>query len=492
MAQPSQNPDWAKQMLLNGGVNPLYGPQQPDPSAPAPPPDPQRGSIAASVAQAPQTPSQPTQPSPTPATPSSPSPQPQPDSQNAPIAGAPEPYHHGTLAKIMLGIGEAIGNPLATRIGQRDREREQEISEYNRPGNVAALQNRANLTQQQTQAEIAKEQAQTTEAGASTAKTQQETENLKMAPPGKEEFLQKFRGALESGEEDPQTVTNGFLALSHSVPGVQRQDLVDIANQTKAKAPVFKIGPQGIREPIRYGGRNWYGNEPDAPPEVQQAAKNAQNVETQVHQNKLQEQAASRSNITLASEQGAKTKDLETGKTEATKALGEIHDAQNQQQMIQDLLSGKMNPASQTAAMFKMIGLEQPTGTHRIMPAEIEGIEHLGGVSDRLKQKLLSWKEGDRFSPDLIPDVVATAKILTQNKIKTANDSLESTHQIRGYKAPGSDEKGRFDSQPAAGGGQGGSQQQAQPKLQVGQTVSVKGKQMKVTAVHPDGSFDAQ
>lgn len=346
---------------------------------------------------------------------------------------------------------------------------------------------------QQAYANYLKTGGQTADIGETQAKTGLENTqaaNLKAAPPGKEEFLQKFKGELMSGEEDPQTVLNAYLALSHSVPGVQRQDLVDIANQVKPKAPMFKIGPQGIREPIRYLGQNWTGDEPNAPPEVKQAAANAKSVETQVHSNKVQEQQAARSNIELSSDLKTATENKKTGQAEATKSLADIHDATNQQQMIQDLLSGKMNPASQTAAMFKMIGLEQPTGTHRIMPAEIEGIEHLGGISDRLKQKLLNWKEGDRFSPDMVPDVVSTAKILSGNKIKTANDNLESTHSIYGYKAPGSDEKGRFDSQAPAVGAPAA--QGAPPKLQVGQTVSVKGKQLKVTAVHPDGSFDAQ
>ncbi len=135
----------------------------------------------------------------------------------------------------------------------------------------------------------------------------------------------------------------------------------------------------------------------------------------------------------------------EQGKKAAATSIQDINDAKNQQTMIQQLLGGKMNPTSQTAAMFKMIGLEQPTGTHRIMPAEIEGIEQQGGLTDRLKQKLLNWKEGDRFDPDLIPDVISTAKVLSNNKLKTANDNLESTARIYGYKAPGSDAKGRFD-----------------------------------------------
>jgi hypothetical protein len=144
--------------------------------------------------------------------------------------------------------------------------------------------------------------------------------------------------------------------------------------------------------------------------------------------------------------------------------------------------------------MFKMIGLEQPTGTHRIMPAEIEGIEQQGGLSDRLKQKLLNWKEGDRFSPDLIPDVISTAKILSGNKVKTANDNLQSTYRNTGYKVPGSDANGRFD-KPAdyqQQGAQGGNQGGVPAKFTVGQPVTIKGKQMTITAVHPDGSFDAK
>jgi hypothetical protein len=76
--------------------------------------EPQRGQLAQSMQQQPAPPA------------------------NAPIAQAPQPFHHGKLASIMLGIGEALGNPLATHIGERDRQREQEISEYSR--NLPATQ----------------------------------------------------------------------------------------------------------------------------------------------------------------------------------------------------------------------------------------------------------------------------------------------------------------------------------------------------------------
>jgi hypothetical protein len=302
--------------------------------------------------------------------------------------------------------------------------------------------------------------AQIAQTGAQTGLVQAQAGNLALNPPGKAEFLKELQDRRRTGADDPQKLFDEFsarAAYAHASPA----DVANIINTTPENAPAFKIGPQGIREPITWHGQQWYGNEPNAPQQIKDAATAAGNVESQVHTNKLQEQSAARSNIVMSNDLQTKTKNLETGQKNAMGSLNDIADATNQQQMMEQLTSGKMNPASQTAAMFKMIGLEQPTGSHRILPAEVEGIEQLGGLSDRLKQKLLNWKEGDKFDPDLIPDVIQTAKILTQNKIKTANDNLQSNYETYGYKHPGTGPHGRLDevqtpaatTTPAAGGG---------------------------------------
>jgi hypothetical protein len=109
--------------------------------------------------------------------------------------------------------------------------------------------------------------------------------------------------------------------------------------------------------------------------------------------------------------------------------------------------------------MWKMIGFEQPPGTHRISPQEVSGLEQIGGVSDRLRQWLGHATVGDVFPSTLVPDIKATADRLIDAKTRTANDQLQSNFETYGYKHPGSGPHGRLDEvqqTPAAGGGAGG------------------------------------
>lgn len=283
--------------------------------------------------------------------------------------------------------------------------------------------------------------------------TQAETGNLRANVPllqQQRQFLDKVRMLKESGKYGrDEDLFNSVLPEAGTIPGMTREMIVDQINAAKTLGSKYTVtrDPQ-TQAPIelvdRQGNHYSQSNLPKDP-EAQQmwndAALGAANKE-QVEEGKEKRVAGYAADRQAAAFANTQT---EQGRKAASQSLQDINDAKNQQQMMQKLLSGNMNPTGQTAAMFKMIGLEQPTGAHRIMPAEIEGIEQQGGLTDRLKQKLLNWKQGDRFDPDLIPDVISTAKTLTQNKIKTANDNLESTARIYGYKAPGSDAKGRFD-----------------------------------------------
>jgi hypothetical protein len=286
--------------------------------------------------------------------------------------------------------------------------------------------------------------AQIAQTGAQTGLVQAQTGNLALNPPGKAEFLKELQDRRRLGADDPQALFNEYssrAAYAHATPA----DVANIINTTPENAPAFKIGPQGIREPITWHGQQWYGNEPNAPQQIKDAAAAAAPVEEKVHSNKLQEQAAARSNIVMQSELGQKTKNLETGQKNAMDAVNTINDAATQKDLMGKLLSGQVDPAGQTAAMWKMIGLEQPEGTHRISPQEVSGLEQLGGVSDRLKQKLLNWKQGDVFSADLLPDIKKTADTLLAAKVKTANDQLQSNFETYGYKHPGTGPHGRLD-----------------------------------------------
>ncbi len=267
-------------------------------------------------------------------------------------------------------------------------------------------------------------------------------------------LLDKVRTMKESGKyATDQDLMNAIMPEAQTVPGMTPQMLQSAINSSKTLGSKYSLtrDPQ-TEAPIeltdRQGNKYSASNLPNDP-EAQQMWKDATTAAAEketTEENKEKRVAGyAADRQATAFENAQKTE----GQKLATTHLADIRDAANQQQLMQDLLSGKKDPAGQTAAMFKMIGLEQPTGTHRIMPAEIEGIEHLGGLSDKLKQTLLNWKQGDRFSPDLVPDVVATAKTLTDNKIKQANDNLEDVHRTYGYKVNGADDNGRLDGRPS-------------------------------------------
>lgn len=136
------------QKLLFGGPQSMFAPPSEGAPPQAEPSAPQRGSVAQAMQSAP--PPAPAEPT---AAAASPTPQAsQPGYSTTPPsfdeyhtshgdvplkAPAPAPKH-GMLAKIMLGLGEAVGNPLATRIGESDRKLGLENQEFER--NRPALQ----------------------------------------------------------------------------------------------------------------------------------------------------------------------------------------------------------------------------------------------------------------------------------------------------------------------------------------------------------------
>lgn len=142
----------AMQKLLFGGPQSLLtappDAQQPTPQASAPP------EPSAQVQQPPQQaqPAQPTVPTAPPAS----APQSQPgysstppsfDEYHAshgdvPMAAPPPAPKHGTLAKILLGVGEAVGNPYAREVGERDRSLSLQNQQFQQ--NKPALQYQAN------------------------------------------------------------------------------------------------------------------------------------------------------------------------------------------------------------------------------------------------------------------------------------------------------------------------------------------------------------
>jgi hypothetical protein len=317
------------------------------------------------------------------------------------------------------------------------------------------------LSQQAQGAEIGK-------TGAETGLINAQAGNLAMNPPGKAEFLKDAQDRIKSGQEDPQGLYQELLArapYSHTT----RDEITNLFNATKEMPPNPKIGPQGIAESVTYHSKAYARPDPKAPadpnmPDVVRQAFAAQApVESTIHQNKLQEQGATRSNIQMQNDLQVKTKNLETGQKNSQESFSAIHDATNQQKLIEDLAADPGNDLKQQALLLQMAGAERPGGQKRVPPQAIEELKETGGLSERVSRQLMNWKEGDVLPRAAIPELVEAAKTINDSKIKTANDDLQSNFETYGYKHPGTGPHGRLDEtqqqQPA--GGQGGP---AQPK----------------------------
>jgi len=60
------------------------------------------------------------------------------------------------------------------------------------------------------------------------------------------------------------------------------------------------------------------------------------------------------------------------------------------------------NPVSARAATFKMIGVAQPTGSHRVIPAEIAAFKYPGNVAQRSVEAFNDFLLGKPFTPEAV------------------------------------------------------------------------------------------
>lgn len=222
------------------------------------------------------------------------------------------------------------------------------------------------------------------------------------------------------------------------------------------------------------------------------AAHQTKLTETEGKEKRVAGYAAERQGTALAHADTARqqTQTFENeqkGKTEAAKHLQALREAENQNQLVQQL-SKSTSPTDQTSLAFKALGLDLPDGVHRINETELNAIRNQGSLGDRAYRALLNWTSGEQFAPDILKDISATANKIAASKVKTANDSLEDVNRNYSYKVPGSDDRGRFDGQAA----NNAPANQKPPQHKVGDVVTVKGQQIKITTMHSDGTFDGE
>jgi hypothetical protein len=142
---------------------------------------------------------------------------------------------------------------------------------------------------------------------------------------------------------------------------------------------------------------------------------------------------------------------------------------------------------------MEVLGINHAAGISRISPQEAQA----AGTSPEWATRWNAWAQKvttGKLSPELakegqqLMDIVVDA---AHTKAVQSSQLISKGHGLTPEQTPAMDKEGNVTTldkvakpQQAIGGQTAG--------LKVGQTVSVKGKQLRITAVHPDGSFDAQ
>lgn len=323
-------------------------------------------------------------------------------------------------------------------------------------------------------------------------RTAAETKNLGLNVPmlqRQQALIDKVRTLKESGKySNDQDLMNAVLPEARTIPGMTQQMLTDAIASSKTLGSKYTLtrDPQ-TEQPIELvdrQGNHYSASNLPADPEAKQMWTDAETAaagklsteegkEKRVAGYAADRQAAGIAAATASQARNFEHADVEKGRTEATKHLGDIRNAQGQSDLINTLLSGKMSPSAQTTAVYKLVGLQQPEGSHRVMPAEVQGWKQLGGWSDRAAQWFANAKEGDQFPPELLPDIISTAKTIAENKVKTANDNLEDVHRVYGYHVNGADPNtGRLDGAQSVYGGAGASGAGGQGKVATSQHIA--------------------
>jgi hypothetical protein len=70
------------------------------------------------------------------------------------------------------------------------------------------------------------------------------------------------------------------------------------------------------------------------------------------------------------------------------------------EQTRQAISQAQTNPVSARAVVFKLVGVSQPTGSHRVLPAEIDAFRYPGGIGQRSVEAFNNFLLGKPWTPE--------------------------------------------------------------------------------------------
>jgi hypothetical protein len=114
------------------------------------------------------------------------------------------------------------------------------------------------------------------------------------------------------------------------------------------------------------------------------------------------------------------------------------------------------NIAAARATLYKVIGVAQPQGTHRVAPTEVSGFSGMGSIPERIRGSIANALSGDPWTPQMVQDIkdfgAAQAQVAQDNLSRgiDATNTLYKTKVGEGLKTgPGSANAGALANLPA-------------------------------------------
>lgn len=117
----------------------------------------------------------------------------------------------------------------------------------------------------------------------------------------------------------------------------------------------------------------------------------------------------------------------------ATQVFKPYQDKMTDVTMARNALSqAQDNPVAARAAIFKMIGVSQPTGSHRVLPAEITAFQYPGGVGTKIQEKFHNFLKGEPWTPEIAQAANAFIDGQDHAAKQSLNEGIVNTNKIYG------------------------------------------------------------
>jgi hypothetical protein len=88
------------------------------------------------------------------------------------------------------------------------------------------------------------------------------------------------------------------------------------------------------------------------------------------------------------------------------------------------------NIAAARATLYKVIGVAQPQGTHRVAPTEVSGFQGMGNISQRIQGSIANALSGDPWTPQMVQDIKAFGDAQGQVAQENLNRGVDATNKL--------------------------------------------------------------